>query len=194
MGNLNEYTLVLNKGWTPVAVTRVKDALVKLFNNAAKIVDENTYETFTWDEWVNKYSFFIDDISKDNDFNFIFSQRLKIRVPEVIVLNNYSKIPERKMRLTRKNLLLRDRYTCQYSGKKLNADDATIDHIVPQSRGGKSVWENVVICSPDVNSKKANKTPNEAGMKLLKNPHQPVWHPLFAVSNKKKLDSWKKFL
>lgn len=193
MGNLNEYTLVLNRGWTPVAVSRVKDSLVKLFNNAAKIVDPHTYETFTWDEWVGRYSF---PISEDNndDFNFIYSQKLKIRTPEVIVLNNYSKIPERKLRLTRKNLLLRDKYQCQYTGKKLNADNATIDHIIPQSRGGKSTWENVVICSEEANSQKADKTPNEAGMKLMKKPNRPIWHPLFAVSNKKNLESWKKFL
>ena len=191
---LNDYVLVLNKGWAPVAVARVKDAMVKLFNDAARVVDENSYETYSWEEWFDNFSFQISDNSRDEDFKFILTPRLKIRVPEVIVLTNYSKFPERKMRLTRKNLLMRDNYTCQYTGKKLSSDSATVDHVVPQSRGGRNEWENVVVCSEDVNTKKADKMLDESGLKLLKNPVQPKWSPLFSISDKKKMESWKKFL
>lgn len=194
MAMLNDYVLVLNKGWTPVAVARVKDAFVKLFNNSARIIDENTYETYNWDEWVDNFSFQISDTSMDSEFKFILSPRLKIRVPEVVVLTNYSKFPERKMKLTRKNLLRRDNYHCQYTGAKLNYDNATIDHVLPKSKGGRTTWDNVVICEESVNTKKADKTLDESGLKLLNNPVQPKWNPLFSVSDSKKMESWKKFL
>ena len=89
---------------------------------------------------------------------------------------------------------MRDNYTCQYTGKKLSSDSATVDHVVPQSRGGRNEWENVVVCSEDVNTKKADKMLDESGLKLLKNPVQPKWSPLFSISDKKKMESWKKFL
>jgi len=194
MSVINDYVLVLNKGWTPVAVSRMKDALVKIFGDAANIVDESNYAEYNWEEWMKNYAFPIEDNSRDGEFKFILSPRLKIRVPEVIVLTNYNSLPKRNLRLTRKNLLLRDDYTCQYTGQKLNSQNATIDHIVPQSRGGKNSWDNVVISSEEANSKKGDKTPQEANMRLLKNPSQPSWTPLFAISDSRRLKSWEKFL
>jgi len=194
MGIMHDYVLVLNKGWIPVAVTRTKDALVKLFNYAANIVDESNYESYSWDAWMENYSFDISDTSRDGEFKFILSPRLKIRAPEVIVLANYSKLPKRSLRLTRKNLLLRDKYTCQYTGRKLRADNATIDHIIPQSRGGRNSWDNVVISSEEANSRKGNKTPKEANMNLLKKPSKPMWSPIFAITDSRRLKSWDKFL
>ena len=194
MGIMHDYVLVLNKGWSTVAVTRVKDVLVKLFNDAAIIVEENNCETYNWEQWIDNYSYDINDTSRDGQFDFILSSRLKIRVPKVIALTNYNKLPKRKIRLTRKNLLLRDKYTCQYTGKKLTSDQATIDHVFPSSRGGKNSWDNVVISSEEANAKKGDRTPQEANMSLLKKPSQPMWSPVFAVTDHRRLKCWEKFL
>jgi 5-methylcytosine-specific restriction endonuclease McrA len=122
-----------------------------------------------------------------------------MRIPEVIVLKNYERFPEREVKLSRRNLLIRDSFTCQYSGKKVSASEATIDHVFPQSRGGKTVWENVVIATVDANRKKADRTPSEAGMSLLKVPRRPEWSPLYSRFSKitsymKIPDSWQKFI
>ena len=194
MSVMHDYVLVLNKGWTPVAAARMKDALVKLFNYAAHIVDESNYEPYNWEQWMENYSYDVGDISRDGQFKFIFSPKLKIRAPEIIVLTNYNHLPKRNLRLTRKNLLLRDNYTCQYTGKKLTADSATVDHIFPSSRGGKNSWDNVVISSEEANARKGDRTPQEANMRLLKKPSQPMWNPVYSVTDGRRLPSWDNFL
>jgi len=91
-------------------------------------------------------------------------------LPLVIKLNDYVPVPYNGVVFTRKNIFLRDNYTCQYCGKTGNL---TIDHVIPKSKGGEDTWENVVACCMRCNNKKSDRLPEEEGMKLLGMPYRP---------------------
>ena len=115
------------------------------------------------------------------------------------LLEKFDKFPQRSVKLTRRNLLIRDGFRCQYTGKRVSGKDATLDHVIPTSKGGKHTWDNLVIASLAANSKKADKTPEQAGMKLLKKPVEPKWSPVYSKFSRVSLkgshpDSWAKFL
>jgi 5-methylcytosine-specific restriction endonuclease McrA len=94
----------------------------------------------------------------------------KYFLPLVIKLRDYVPIPYNGVVFTRKNIFLRDNYTCQYCGKTKNL---TIDHVIPKSKGGEDVWENVVSCCVRCNNKKGDRMPEEEGMKLMGTPYRP---------------------
>jgi len=93
-----------------------------------------------------------------------------IYLPSVIRLRTYRKIPIRMQLVTRKNLYTRDGYRCGYCGEKFHGDQLTLDHIVPKSRGGGNSWDNLTSCCQACNRRKADRTPLEAGMPLLRRP------------------------
>lgn len=96
----------------------------------------------------------------------------EFKVPAVVALTHMAPMPE-KAPFTRANIYLRDDYTCQYTGVRYPVSELNIDHVMPASRGGKNSWENLVTCHKDVNFKKADRTPKEAGLKLVKTPRAP---------------------
>ena len=102
----------------------------------------------------------------------IRSPSMEIALPSVISLKEYVK-PAPRPAFTRFNVFLRDHFMCQYGGERLPAHELTFDHVVPRSRGGSTCWENVVAACTDCNLRKANRTPREAGMGLLRKPRQP---------------------
>ena len=186
MSNLFRPTLVLNKSWVPFTIETAKEAIIKLMSREAHVIDTN-YIKYGWEEWVEK--------SMNEDTGpFIRSPRIRVKVPDVILLATYNKIPRINVKLTRRNLFIRDKCHCQYSGERLSLSEATIDHVIPRSKGGKNTWENLVICSLDVNVKKGNRTPQEAGLRLIKVPKKPVWNLMFAKYVKKIPRSWEKFI
>ena len=104
----------------------------------------------------------------------IRSATQEILLPSVIGLVRYVVIPgSRKVGLNRKNLLIRDGYTCQYCKKELTSHNGTVDHLVPLSRGGQTQWENVVAACKPCNHKKANRTVEESGMHPARRPWVP---------------------
>ncbi|MDD3149406.1 MAG: HNH endonuclease [Candidatus Gastranaerophilales bacterium] len=111
--------------------------------------------------------------------------------PSVIKLTQYVAVPYRELPFSKKNILIRDKYTCQYCGKK--SSYLTLDHVFPKSRGGATSWENIVAACPKCNCKKANKTPKEAGMKLLNEPKKPKGkYNYFLIKNS--YEQWNKYL
>lgn len=122
------------------------------------------------------------------------SRGFEVRGPEVIRLMDYHEVPDMEIRLTRRNLLLRDNYTCQYCGKKVSPSNFTIDHVKPRSKGGAGSWENFAVACFPCNVKKRDRTPEEAQMKLLSKPGKPKWYPLTTRFAFKYPPSWIKFL
>ena len=119
------------------------------------------------------------------------SPRFSMRLPSVVSLKAYVK-PSRFPAFTRFNVFLRDRFTCQYCG---DDEDLTFDHLVPRSRGGKDAWENLVWSAKEVNQKKADRLPHEAGLKLLSVPRAPKEMPASAlIRNAHGVAEWKLFL
>ena len=119
-----------------------------------------------------------------------------MRLPSVIRLLEYRRIPHQSRALSRKNILLRDRNTCQYCATVLPSGELTLDHVIPRSRGGSSTWENLVACCHPCNRRKGNQSPMEAGMKLMREPRAFNLHTSRHIMRLmgRSDDKWRKYL
>jgi 5-methylcytosine-specific restriction endonuclease McrA len=185
MKALQRPTLILNRNWQPVNVATVARALVLLWNEAARVVDPQTYQLFNWGDW-SKIA------PRDGDA-FIQAVRRRLRVPEVIVLAEYDRLPTAAVSFSRRNVFKRDHWTCQYCGVQPGGEELTIDHVVPRSQGGTSTWDNCVLSCIECNKRKADRTPQQAGVKLRNAPVRPTWKPLYA-RHAVRIESWSKFV
>ncbi|HEY5162150.1 MAG TPA: HNH endonuclease [Terriglobales bacterium] len=162
--------LVLNASYEPINVCAARRAIVLVLKGVAMAEEENGH--------------------------YLHSTRISIRVPSVIRLLEYRRIPHQTRSLSRKNILLRDRNICQYCGTVLPSSELTLDHVIPRSRGGASTWENLVACCHSCNRRKGNQSVHEAGMKLMREPRAFNLHTsrhimrLIGHSD----DKWRKYL
>jgi 5-methylcytosine-specific restriction endonuclease McrA len=182
---LTRPTLVLNRNWQAIGVASVARSLTLVAAERARIVDPSTFQQYTWADWAQ--------LVPPDDEVFIQSVKFRLRVPEVITLTEYDRVPTNAVTFSRRNIYKRDRYTCQYCHKQLGSEALTIDHVLPRSRGGTSTWENCVLACLDCNKHKADRTPTEAHMPLKKTPVRPMWRPLYARQGVR-IESWSKFL
>ncbi len=182
---LNRPTLVLNRNWQPVGVATVARSLVKVWNETARIVDPADYQQYTWADWVK--------LAPVDEELFIQTQWMRLRVPEVVTLTRYDKLPVNAVTFSRRNVFKRDRFTCQYCSRQPGGEELTIDHVTPRAQGGVSSWDNCVLACMDCNTRKADRTPQQARMKLRKLPSRPLWKPLYA-SHGMRIDSWSRFV
>ncbi len=182
---LQRPTLVLNRNWQPVNVATVARALVLLWNESARVIDPASYQVYTWADWAR--------LRPEEGEAFIHAVRTRLRVPEVIVLAQYNRHPQGAVSFSRNNIFKRDHWTCQYCAKQPGGEELTIDHVLPRSQGGVSSWENCVLACIDCNKGKADRTPQQAGMKLRRAPVRPAWKPLYARSSVR-MESWSKFI
>ena len=157
--------LVLNRFFEPVQVTSAKRAFVLLYGGTALAMEDG--ELFDFDSWRSRPGSF-----RDPAVPVVGGA---IRVPRVVHLSKYDRTPRTLVRLSRKNLMLRDGHQCQYCGKKPPLRDLNIDHVVPRSRGGGDVWDNLVTACKQCNLKKGSRTPDEAGFRLQRLPTRPKW-------------------
>ena len=142
--------LVLNASYEPINICGAKRAIILVLKGVARAEEEHE--------------------------KAMHAACLTMPVPSVIRLLEYRRIPHQTRALSRKNILLRDRNTCQYCGVVLPAVELTLDHVLPRSRGGASSWENLVACCHACNHRKSNMLPHEAGMKLAKEPRSFSLH------------------
>jgi 5-methylcytosine-specific restriction endonuclease McrA len=182
---LARQTLVLNRNWQPVGVASVARTLTLVAAERARIVDPIDFQQYAWSDWAKL-------IPKEDEL-FVQSVAFRIRVPEVITLTEYDRVPTNVVTFSRRNLYKRDHYACQYCGVRPETEELTIDHVLPRSRGGTSTWQNCVLACMECNKKKANRTPAEAHMPLRKTPIRPTWRPLYARHDMR-IESWSKFL
>ncbi len=162
--------LVLNASYEPINVCAARRAIVLVLKGIAITEEVNGHE--------------------------LHAARIVMRIPSVIRLLEYRRIPHQSRSLSRKNILLRDRNTCQYCGTALGSGELTLDHVTPRSRGGASTWENLVACCHVCNHKKGNRLPVEAGMKLLREPRAFSLHTsrhLMRLMGRSD-DKWRKYL
>lgn len=182
---LDRATLVLNRSWRPVHVTTVRRALCMVFREAARIVVPETLSTYTFGEWL--------ELPPPPDPFAIRSPSVRIAVPEVVLLTHYDRVPCHEAPFTRRNLFLRDDFTCQYCGKRCTTDHLSVDHVLPRSRGGSTTWENCVLACVGCNARKADRTLKEAGFRLLRPPVRPRWTPYLNLRPSQRMDSWARF-
>src|ERR1041384_2126548 len=141
---LQKPVLVLNASYEPINICGARRALVLVLKGVAS--------------------------AEEQAAPAIHSARNAMLLPSVIRLLEYRRIPRQTRALSRKNILMRDRYTCQYCHRVLPSAELTLDHVIPRSRSGESAWENLVACCHHCNNKKGSRTPEEAGMKLARQP------------------------
>jgi 5-methylcytosine-specific restriction endonuclease McrA len=122
------------------------------------------------------------------------SQHIVLPLPLVIRLRMYVRIPHRfPLSASRRNVMLRDRFTCQYCGRALPAAELTLDHVVPRCRGGTTAWENVVAACKRCNHRKGDRTPDEARMALRRVPYRPRYLALILVTGSVP-PAWQQYL
>ena len=163
--------LVLNRHFQPIHVTNAKRAFSLLYLGVARVIDRE-FKTFDFDSWAQ----LSEELASGDVIKTVGGA---IRIPRVIVLQLYDRIPKTKVRFSRHNIYMRDGNTCQYCGQELPRSELNLDHVVPRSQGGKTSWENVVCSCVPCNLDKGGRTPDQAGMRLLKKPVRPKWTPLF---------------
>lgn len=181
--------LVLNRAWQAINTRSVQEAVLQLAADAATAldIDGDSMVPVKWEDWIK--------LPIRPQDQVIRTPKLSIRVPTVVVLCNYSKVPKKRPRFSPVGIFHRDAGVCQYTGRKLAKNESNIDHVVPRSRGGSSSWENCVLADKSINFKKADRTPSEAGMKLLRKPLAPREVPVtLFIRNTSGVKDWELFL
>ena len=183
--------LVLNKSWVAVNVAPLKRALTLLFQDHARVVHPLDYALYDFKSWCE-----LSVVGGSlGGRRYIHTPSMRVRVPEVIVLSDFNGYVKQEVRLSRRNIFLRDRHVCQYCGRRHAKTELTIDHVIPRSRGGRDSWENLVLACVACNMKKRDLTPDEARMPLLRRPGAPRWLPRFGAHiPREELMSWQRFV
>ena len=183
---LDSSVLVLNRVYQPMHVTSVRRAVSLLYQGVARALDEE-FRLFDFESWAA--------VAAAVNEEAIHTPSRAIRVPRVIVLVAHTHLPRQRVRFSRLNVYARDGSTCQYCGRRLPRSELNLDHVVPRSRGGSTQWENVVCSCVACNLRKGGRTPEEAGMHLLRLPSRPRWTAVFRqAARRATYREWRPFL
>jgi 5-methylcytosine-specific restriction endonuclease McrA len=151
----------------------------------ARVIEPGSYQTMTWEDWSKLKVLATDEV--------IQGARIQFKIPEIILLSRYDKLPQPKVHFSRRNLYKRDGMTCQYCGDMPGSQELTVDHVIPRAQGGDTSWENCVLACVKCNRRKADKTPKQAHMKLAKTPKKPHLR-MFNLGSMKPCESWRAFI
>jgi len=166
---LNSDVLVLNKSFQPNNVINLRRGLSMLYSDIAYALDEQ-YQMFNFESW--------SELSAETHNDWIGTSNGRLRVPRLLVLQIYNRVPAGRVRFSRRNIFVRDEHTCQYCSKQGHRIEFNLDHVLPRSQGGGTNWENIVCSCVKCNTHKGGRTPKQAGMQLKRQPKQPTWHDL----------------
>lgn len=181
--------LILNRCWQAIDVNTPAEAFAMMATGAASALEiaEGSLRPVGWQEWLT--------LSVREQDTGVGTARGPVRSPTVLVLARYARMPRRRLRFSRRGLWQRDGGICQYSGRALKFDEANIDHVIPRSRGGATSWENCVLADRRVNHRKGDRTPEEAGLRLARDPRPPRELPATAfIRNAHGIRDWELFL
>lgn len=187
---LNSQVLVLNRLWQAINVCSVRRAFTLLCAGHAQVVnaDGKNFSTHDFDSW-RGFS------ESEPEEQMVHTIAFKVRVPRVIVLLLFDRMPRKEVKFTRHNLFERDKNTCQYCGKHLDRRDLNLDHVIPRDKGGLTTWENIVCSCIPCNTRKGNRLPQNAGMRLIRKPERPKWRPFVHITFDTQLhESWRHFI
>jgi 5-methylcytosine-specific restriction endonuclease McrA len=190
---LDQPVLVLNRLWQAVNVVGARRAFALLVRGHASVVHhyEDDFKVFSMLDWI--------DFSRHNppiaEVEMVRTVRHTIRLPRVILLTFFDKLPCKELKLTRNNVFERDRNHCQYCGGRFLREELNLDHVIPRHYGGRTTWENIVCSCVRCNTRKANRLPHEAGLRLIRKPVRPKWRPVISlVLGTQHREMWKDFL
>lgn len=181
--------LVLNRQWQAIDVKTPAEAFSMMATGAASGLDITSegMRPVPWAEWLT-----LEVRDQDSPVRTV---RGPVRAPTVVVLARYARMPRRRLSFSLRGLWERDGGVCQYTGRRLQPGEGNIDHVVPRSRGGNTSWDNCVLADKRVNHRKGNRTPDEAGLKLVRPPQIPRELPATAfIRNTHAIPDWEMFL
>ena len=190
---LEQPVLVLNRLWQAVNVIGAKRAFALLARGHASVVHhaDDDFHVFSMMDWL--------DFSHSNPpveaMEMVRTPSRLIRLPRVILLTFFDKLPCKELKLTRNNVFERDKNQCQYCSRVFPREELNLDHVIPRHHGGRTTWENIVCSCIRCNTRKANRLPHDAGMRLIRKPAKPKWRPVISlVLNTRHREMWKDFL
>ncbi len=189
---LESNVLVLNRLWQAVNVCTVKRGLSLLYQGYAQVVlkEGENFNTFGFEDWKD-----LSARATTEEDEVVRAVSFQIKIPRILLLYFYDRLPLNEVKFTRRNIFERDGNRCQFCGKKFDTKELNLDHVLPKSRGGLTIWDNIVCSCFSCNARKGKRTLREVNMHLIKKPRKPRWHPFIAVSfHKVKHESWGHFL
>ena len=188
---MEQPVLVLNRLWQAVNTCSVRRAFTLLYQGQAQVVDSmggnnfHTHDFTSWQAWS----------AQNPAADMVNTISFRIRIPRIIVLLVFDRLPRKEVKFTRHNVFERDKNTCQYCGKVFDRSDLNLDHVLPREKGGQTTWENIVCSCIPCNTKKSNHLPHQVGMHLIRKPKRPQWRPFLNISiSTHPHESWKHFL
>ena len=187
--------LVVNRAYCPIHIITWQKALALLYKDHAKALDRD-FISYKFSDWV-EFS-----IKNADDYSKIKTVSYHIAIPEILALTIFDKLPQRDVKYSRQNVFIRDNYTCQYCGKAFKKHQLTVDHVIPESRGGKTTWDNIVSCCRKCNARKDDYYLHDATkrypvLKLKRIPVKPKWFSPLAGIKQSRIDlcpSWDHYM
>jgi 5-methylcytosine-specific restriction endonuclease McrA len=189
---LDTPVLVLNRLWQAVNTCSARRAFTLLYQGHAQAVSAEVGQGFLTHDFESWTDFSQQDPRHPEMVKTI---SMHVRIPRIIVLMLFERLPKKEIKFTRHNVFERDSNTCQYCGMVFDRENLNLDHVMPRDRGGQTTWENIVCSCIPCNTRKGNRLPHEVKMQLVRKPKRPRWRPFVnnSVYNTPH-ESWKHFL
>lgn len=196
-GAMQGAVLALNRNYQPVQVISVRRAFCLLYKELAEVIhiDDGYYASYDFESWREAGEIKSMLGERDDTDDWIRTVRFEVRVPRIVRLLRYERLPKNSVKFNRRNIFLRDEHRCQYCGERFPTHRLSLDHVLPRSRGGPTTWENIVCACLECNVRKGGRTPGEARMKLMRIPSKPHRNPLLVRQlDDHRYRSWHNFL
>lgn len=192
---LDTNVLVLNRFYMAIRVVNVRRAMTLLYRDCAEVImmEQDQFVSYDFESWCELSQ--LTALDKQADEDYLQAVNFELRVPRIVRLTRFDRMPAQTVRFNRKNLFARDGYQCQYCGQTQPTNKLSLDHVIPRSHGGQTTWENIVCCCLKCNGRKGGRTPQQARMKLLTRPVRPRFNPLLSESiSDPRYECWKTFI
>lgn len=192
---LDTNVLVLNRFYMAIRVVNVRRAMTLLYRDCAEVImmEQDQFVSYDFESWCELSQ--LTALDKQADEDYLQAVNFELRVPRIVRLTRFDRMPAQTVRFNRKNLFARDGYQCQYCGQNQPTNKLSLDHVIPRSHGGQTTWENIVCCCLKCNGRKGGRTPQQARMKLLTRPVRPRFNPLLSESiSDPRYECWKTFI
>ena len=192
---LDAKVLVLNRYFSAIRIIDARRAFVLLAKEIAEVVavEDGSYVSYPFHTWTELSEFRKEFEEKEHDW--VRTSRISIAVPKIVRVLGYDRLPREQVKLNRRNIYARDGNRCQYCGKTFSTRELTLDHVKPRVQGGGNSWTNLVCACVKCNARKGGRTPEQAGVRLIRQPVKPKRNPAISLRlGSPKYESWKAFL